>query len=359
MERALGSVLGEGIPIGYAPYGTEGPLVPDTPGVHSARPLRLAWVGRMEEAQKRTSDLVPILHRCQELGVTFTCDIVGDGPSSEAVRNGLVELESDGKVRFRGYLSREELYRSVYPGLDALLLTSNWETGPIVAWEAMRHGACLVSSRYVGLGEEGALVDGKNCLLAEPGDAEGLARAVVRLEREEGLQAARGARAELLVHPHRERPARQLLVGQVCPLGRHGSRQHGLNVTLDGARLSVPAGPPDAARLAADPGEFRGKLFALRGRVRSIAPVEPPPETARRFGLKRYYRAELELDGAERSIVVLTRLVLSTLLVEFQIAHAPHIADEVAAERPGTLDKLGRWLDVDPATAANRIREML
>ncbi len=57
--------------------------------------------------------------------------------------------------------------------------------------------------------------------------------------------------------------------------------------------------------------------------------------------------------------LVLCRLVLSTLLVEYQIAHAPHIAEAVAAERPGLLAKLASWLDVDPAAATERIREML
>jgi Ser/Thr protein kinase RdoA (MazF antagonist) len=57
--------------------------------------------------------------------------------------------------------------------------------------------------------------------------------------------------------------------------------------------------------------------------------------------------------------LVLCRLVLSTLLTEFQISHADHIADEVAAERPGLLAKLARWLEVDPAAAADRIRELL
>jgi hydroxylysine kinase len=57
--------------------------------------------------------------------------------------------------------------------------------------------------------------------------------------------------------------------------------------------------------------------------------------------------------------LVLCRLVLSTLMIEFQIAHAPHIADAVAAERPGVLANLAAWLGVDPDAATHRIREML
>jgi len=71
-------------------------------------------------------------------------------------------------------------------------------------------------------------------------------------------------------------------------------------------------------------------------------------------------RPHRRLTDAELSVVpdlVLCRLVLSTLLVEYQVAHAPHISDAVAAERPGLLANLGRWLDVDADTAAHHVLE--
>jgi len=57
--------------------------------------------------------------------------------------------------------------------------------------------------------------------------------------------------------------------------------------------------------------------------------------------------------------LVLSRLALSTLLVDYQISHAPHIADAVAAERPGLLAGLERWLAIDPREALDRIQEAL
>ena len=57
--------------------------------------------------------------------------------------------------------------------------------------------------------------------------------------------------------------------------------------------------------------------------------------------------------------LVLARLALSTLLVEYQISHAPHIADAVAAERPGLLANVARWLAIDPAEVTDRIEETL
>ena len=56
---------------------------------------------------------------------------------------------------------------------------------------------------------------------------------------------------------------------------------------------------------------------------------------------------------------LLARLVLSTLLVEYQLANVPHLAVHVAAERPGTHVALSRWLEIDPARAAATIGERL
>ncbi|MCL4806242.1 MAG: glycosyltransferase family 4 protein [Thermoanaerobaculia bacterium] len=166
--------------VGYAPYGAEAPVKEGKTAVASG-PLRLAWVGRVEQSQKRAEDLGRILNLCAERGLDFRCDVAGDGPGMPALRERLAPLVADGRVRLRGLLSREQLYEEVYPGLDVLLLTSSWETGPIVAWEAMRHGAVVVSALYRGLVEEGALVHGENCLLAPVGDVAALAEAVASL----------------------------------------------------------------------------------------------------------------------------------------------------------------------------------
>lgn len=181
-EQIVVEILGESPErVGYAPYGAEAPRVPPSMRPPEPRPLRLGWAGRLEEPQKRARDLVGILRGCLARGVEFTCDVAGDGDSREILRDELRELVSAGRVRFLGRLSREELYGRFYPGLDVLLLTSSWETGPIVAWEAMRHEAALVSTRYVGVVQERALESGVNCLLAPVGDTAGLAESVRQL----------------------------------------------------------------------------------------------------------------------------------------------------------------------------------
>ncbi len=65
----------------------------------------------------------------------------------------------------------------------------------------------------------------------------------------------------------------------------------------------------DWKQLVEDPAVFRGQLFRLRGRVRSVERLRPPAEIARRFQLKQYYRVELVPDGGKRPVVIFTRTV--------------------------------------------------
>jgi hypothetical protein len=122
-----------------------------------------------------------ILRELVERGIQFELSIAGAGPAEAAIRQGLASHESAGRVRFLGTLSPTELAEQVYSKAHALLLTSSWETGPIVIWEAMAHGLVIVSSRYVGAGLEGGLRDDYNCLLFPVGNVEQAADRITRL----------------------------------------------------------------------------------------------------------------------------------------------------------------------------------
>jgi Ser/Thr protein kinase RdoA (MazF antagonist) len=87
--------------------------------------------------------------------------------------------------------------------------------------------------------------------------------------------------------------------------------------------------------------------------------VDPIAALAALAGGYHAWRPLREAEIEALPDLVLARLVLSTLMVEYQVANAPHLAAAVSAERPGTLDNLARWLDVDPAAAAARIAEDL
>jgi glycosyltransferase involved in cell wall biosynthesis len=186
--KALAELSGmDKVRVTYAPYATPAPVKGRQRHV-DRECLRIGFAGRLAEEQKCVSVLAETLQTLHTRGVGFRCEIAGSGPAESALVARLAPFVQDGAVLFLGYRPREALYESFYPGIDVFLVTSDWETGPIVAWEAMRHGAAVVSTRYLGCAAEASLVDGQTALLAPVGDAVGLARAVERLSNDEALR---------------------------------------------------------------------------------------------------------------------------------------------------------------------------
>jgi glycosyltransferase involved in cell wall biosynthesis len=167
----------------YAPYGvSSSPLVKAHPraglALGSRTPVRIAYVGRFEESQKRISLLAQLCDLLVADQVSFELWLAGGGPDESALRLSLETHTAAGRVNWLGHVPATDVATRVYQEVDLLINPSYWETGPIVAWEAMAHGVVVISSRYVGSGQEGALVDGQNCRLFEIGDAAGAAMAI-------------------------------------------------------------------------------------------------------------------------------------------------------------------------------------
>jgi glycosyltransferase involved in cell wall biosynthesis len=187
---ALSSTVG-GVPsarVHYAPYGV--PRQGRNRGLEwgSAGVVRVAWVGRFEQAQKRVFDLEGVMQQLSASESRFVLRMVGDGPDRPALENRLARFTAEGCVEWLGAIPSGAMSSRVYSATDALLVTSVWETGPIIIWEAMAAGIPVVSTRYTGTGLEGALSDGDNCLLFDVGDVRGAADAIQRL-RDPALRA--------------------------------------------------------------------------------------------------------------------------------------------------------------------------
>ncbi len=93
----------------------------------------------------------------------------------------------------------------------------------------------------------------------------------------------------------------------------------------------------------------------------SLAPHQDDP-TAALAALVSGFHDQCPVSSAEARLVpelVLCRLALTTLMTDHQIAEAPHIADAVAAERPGVVAGLRRWLTLEPARLADVIEETI
>src|SRR5215207_5916784 len=81
----------------------------------------------------------------------------------------------------------------------------------------------------------------------------------------------------------------------------------------------------------------------------SFAPHQPDPGSGL-AALVEGYDVHRPLDADEVAAIpdlVTTRLVLSTLLIQYQLDHAPHMVEAVTPERDMTNRNLARWLDAD------------
>lgn len=166
--------------IAYAPYGVD-VAAPALPRSSGERPLRIVWSGRLEQAQKRVDDLGSICAHLDATGVDYRLDVAGSGPEEERLARALAPQVVAGRARLLGAVERARLRADVYEAADVLLVTSTWETGPIVAWEALIAGLAVVASRYVGSGREAALRDGETAVLFPVGDAAAAAAALARV----------------------------------------------------------------------------------------------------------------------------------------------------------------------------------
>ncbi|MBT8113998.1 MAG: glycosyltransferase family 4 protein [Arenicella sp.] len=181
----------------YSPYGVEfgSQLVRHN---EPAAAMRILYSGRIENQQKRCGDLIDIAGKLYARGLPFELIVAGDGDYREELERALLEHVPAEQIVFTGTLEHADLMGRVLPGCDVLIITSQWETGPIVAWEAMSLGVTVVSSRYIGSEQEGALQNGVNCLLFDIGDTDQAVEHILSLQQSNLIDALRAEGRELI-----------------------------------------------------------------------------------------------------------------------------------------------------------------
>ena len=147
-------------------------------------PLKIGYVGRLEQYQKRVPDLVPIAARLNSKGVAFELHLVGDGSirrrlEAQFQKQGLREL-----VRFWGWLAPIQV-RERLANLDVFVLPSDHEGLPVALLEAMSQVvAPLVTN--IASGNTELVSEGENGHLLEVGDIDGFVGRLETLARKPG-----------------------------------------------------------------------------------------------------------------------------------------------------------------------------
>jgi glycosyltransferase involved in cell wall biosynthesis len=159
------------------PYGV--PLRPLRRVHHATEgsPLRIAWVGRLVQQQKRATDILAIARLLEGRRVPFELSAFGDGPARNVMAAEGADLIASGRLSFPGKLANGEIL-SALEDFDAFVLPSSFEGLSVSLLEAMSRGVVpVVSDIRSGVPE--LIRDGINGFIAPVGD---VARFADRLE---------------------------------------------------------------------------------------------------------------------------------------------------------------------------------
>jgi glycosyltransferase involved in cell wall biosynthesis len=175
------------VPVAYLPYGV--PICPNTelPTRDFTRPLRILYLGRLEQEQKRVRLFPEILRQICDSGMPFHWTIAGDGGERGFLEMNLKAGSPDQTVSFAGPISYADV-PAMLKRHDIYLLASDYEGLPLSLLEAMGYGLVpVVSNLESGIRD----VVGKTAgILVSVDDVAGYARAIIQLhEHREELAA--------------------------------------------------------------------------------------------------------------------------------------------------------------------------
>jgi glycosyltransferase involved in cell wall biosynthesis len=226
----------------HIPYGVDGLSLDAASSRWAAErsgPLRVGYVGRLDESQKRVREILILATELLRRGTDFLFDVVGDGPEKahlvkETARAGLA-----GRVRFTGWLSRDAV-RDRLSELDVLVLFSHVEGLPLALLEAMGHAVVPVVTR-IESGHAEVVRDGENGYLVPVGDQQLFATRIQSIAADDStLRRLRQEAWKTSRNYSVERMAQQYLAQIEGPSTARASRPQGAFPILPSCRSSHP-----------------------------------------------------------------------------------------------------------------------
>jgi glycosyltransferase involved in cell wall biosynthesis len=186
LRRCRAEVVYAGLEPGTCP-----PPAADRSGTFKLGVLtRLIPLKNVEALLKATSLL-------RSRGFDVEVEIAGSGPSEPSLRSLASSLGLMDRVRFLGW--RPDI-RALLASWNLLVISSNEESFPMTALEAMAAARPVVATRVGGLAE--MVVDGVTGKLIPPGDVETLAASIAELARDRRLADQMGVEGWKRIKDH-------------------------------------------------------------------------------------------------------------------------------------------------------------
>jgi glycosyltransferase involved in cell wall biosynthesis len=147
----------------------------------AGEPLRLTFLGRLDDLDKGVMLLPAILQKTEKLGVDFSCDIIGSGPDAERLKRSLEASALKAAVGFAGQVPPQEVPARL-TSADIFLMPSRFEGFGLSLVEAMAAGSVPVATRLQGITDM-IVADGVSGFLCPMGDTRAFAEKIAWLSR--------------------------------------------------------------------------------------------------------------------------------------------------------------------------------
>lgn len=112
--------------------------------------LNIAWAGRLENEQKRVSDLVLIADKLKQLGLEFVLNIIGDGSAKNELMSQIKHSNLTENFVLHGWKDKTFINK-ILKESHIYVLPSNYEGYPVAIMEALANGCTVISSRVSGI----------------------------------------------------------------------------------------------------------------------------------------------------------------------------------------------------------------
>jgi poly(glycerol-phosphate) alpha-glucosyltransferase len=129
-------------------------------------------------ARKRVSHAVKAIAQASR-SADVTLDVYGEGERRPLLEKTIRAQRMPERVTLHGH---DDAARSAFASADFMLLTSKSEGLPLVLVEGMANG-CVPIAYDIPYGPADVISHGRNGLLVQPGDVDGLARCIIELQR--------------------------------------------------------------------------------------------------------------------------------------------------------------------------------
>ncbi|MEJ5207451.1 glycosyltransferase family 4 protein [Denitratimonas sp. CY0512] len=197
----------------------------EAPDPESDREFDFIWAGKFMH-RKRPQDFILALDAVAKgSDVKINAVLAGDGPLLDSVKEMAIELPSNVRVQFAGFVNQSAMPQMLQQA-HAFAFTSESEPYGLIATEAAAAGLALIVAEGIGcVGDTVLAQPNVNALIYPPGNIDALSRAMLRLLTEKGTLIRMQQASREIAQEHDIPSAAAVIEKAVCDVVTNSHRK--------------------------------------------------------------------------------------------------------------------------------------